>query len=77
MIKTSAPLARLSLVWPKGQPRRPRAAGYGAVMLGQYSPNQVFVDVEPERLGDLHRDPATAEARIALLHLNDSAYEFG
>ena len=60
----------------KGQPGRPAAVGYRAVMLVQYSPNQVFVDVEPKRVGDLHRNPTTAETRVALLHLNDRAYEF-
>ncbi len=60
----------------KGQPRWPSAVGYRAVMLVQYSPSQVFVDVDPKRIGDLHRDPTASEARVALLCLDDSAYEF-
>ncbi|MFT4584834.1 MAG: hypothetical protein ACI915_003506 [Gammaproteobacteria bacterium] len=31
--------------------------------------------VDPKRFGDLHCDPTTAEAQVASLHLNDSAYE--
>ncbi|MFT4585425.1 MAG: hypothetical protein ACI8XZ_005195 [Gammaproteobacteria bacterium] len=44
-------------------------------MLEQYSPNEVFVDIDRKRVGDLHCDPTAAKARVALFHFNGRAYE--
>ena len=53
---------------PKKRQPKWAAAGYRAVMLVQHPFNQVFVDVDRERFGDLHGncDPTASEARVAL-----------
>ena len=68
--KVHAPQA-VSRVSDERQPRRPGAARGGTTVFRQHAVDDVFVDVDPERVRDDARNPRTAEPRIARLELDD------
>jgi len=46
------------------------------IVLREHAANDIFVDLDPEGMGDLLGDAHTAKLRIAPLHLYDGADEF-
>ena len=72
--KVHAPQA-VSRVSDERQPRRPGAARDGAIVFRQNAVDDMFVDVDPERVRDDAGNPRTAEPRIARLELDDGSDE--
>ena len=60
----------------KREPGRPRRIWFGLVPHGENAPNNVLVDGNAERQGDLLRDPWTTPSGIPLFHLNDGCHDF-
>jgi hypothetical protein len=60
----------------EGKPGRAAGAWIWTVMPGENAANNVFVDIEPERKGNLLRNPSAAILRVPPLHFNDRGDEF-
>ena len=60
----------------ESQPRRPAGVPAGLVIPGQDAPNDIFIDGNAERPGNLLRDSRAAPGRIALLGGDNRIHEF-
>jgi hypothetical protein len=60
----------------ESQPRATTGVLSRQVVMGENPSNNVFVDLDVERQGDLLRDSRTAPVGIALLHFDDRMNEF-
>lgn len=65
-----APKAILAVA-EESQPGRAARARFRAELLGRHAANDVLVDIDTEREGDLLCDPSAAEARISPFDLHD------
>lgn len=60
----------------QGQPGRAASVRFGSVMAGENAPNNVLIDLDAERQGDLLRNSRAAPGLIAILHLDHNFNQF-